>query len=101
MTGNANIAVIIKSNMYNRANNIMICFIPAPFTLRIATSFCLRSVSRVIAAYTPSKVIIKLTTEKNKIISLSLVSNACSSLMSSRKVDTSGSILSGSTSRKI
>lgn len=65
-TGKANKADVVKSNIYNRENSKIICFIPAPFIFRIATSFCRRSVSRVIAEYTPNKVIIRLTIEKNK-----------------------------------
>ena len=76
-------AVTINKVIYKRANNQIICDIPAPFTLRIATSFCLRSVSRVMLEYTPNKVMMILTIAKNRIVSFSIYSIACISYRSS------------------
>ena len=80
--GKAKIALMPNIHKYKRAKSAMISFNPAPFTLRMATSFCRRSVSRVMAEYTPSKVMIRHTMEKNRMMPFKLFSKDWYSTMS-------------------
>ena len=52
-------AVTISKIRYKRANSQMMERIPAPFTLRMATSFWRRSVSSVMLEYTPNRVMMR------------------------------------------
>ena len=72
-------AVATSKIRYKRANNQMIEHIPAPFTLRMATSFWRRSVSSVMLEYTPNRVMIILTIAKNEMMSFRIYSSACTS----------------------
>ena len=68
-------AVTISKIRYKRANSQMMERIPAPFTLRMATSFWRRSVSSVMLEYTPNRVMMMLTIAKNEMISFRLRTN--------------------------
>ena len=59
-------AVTISKIRYKRANSQMMERIPAPFTLRMATSFWRRSVSSVMLEYTPNRVMMMLTIAKKR-----------------------------------
>ncbi len=76
-------AVTISKIRYKRANSQMMERIPAPFTLRMATSFWRRSVSSVMLEYTPQQGNDDAYNCKNEMISFRIYSTACTSYKSS------------------
>ncbi len=79
-------AVTISKIRYKRANSQMMERIPAPFTLRMATSFWRRSVSSVMLEYTPNRVMMMLTIAKNEMI-LKSASNLNGNLNCSKELE--------------